>query len=65
MLIDYLCNNLTLIKQISGDDDLLLSTYDNLQKIKTSKSKLANGVELLVNSPQFGEALKKILHSNW
>jgi len=37
----------------------LLSTYDNLQKIKTSKSKLTNGVELLVNSPKFGEAFEK------
>ena len=56
VLIDYLTNNLTLIKEISGNDELLLSTYDNLQKIKTNKSKLANGVELLVNSPTFGKA---------
>ena len=59
VLINYLSNNLTLIKEISGNDDLLLSSYDNLQKIRTSKTKLANGIELLVNSPQFGEAFKK------
>ena len=57
-MIDYLCNNLTLIKEISGNDELLLSTYDNLQKIRTNKSKLANGIELLVNSPKFGEAFQ-------
>jgi len=34
----------------------LLATYDDLQKIKTNKSKLANGIELLVNSPKFGKA---------
>ena len=57
-MINYLSNNLTLIKEISGNDDLLLSSYDNLQKIRTNKTKLANGIELLVNSPQFGEAFK-------
>ena len=59
MLIDYLCNNLTLIKEISGNDELLLTTYDDLQKIRTNKSKLNNGVELLVNSPKFGDAFEK------
>jgi len=39
-LINYLSNNLTLIKEISGNDDLLLSSYDDLQKIRTSKTKL-------------------------
>ena len=56
VLIDYLSNNLTLIKEISGNDELLLSSYDNLKKIKSNKAKLQNGVELLVNSPQFGKA---------
>jgi hypothetical protein len=37
---------------------LLLESYETLQKIKTSKPKLANGIELLINSPQFGEAFK-------
>ena len=59
VLIDHLSNNLTLIKEISGNDDLLLSSYDNLQKIKSNKSKLANGIELLVNSPQFANAFPK------
>ena len=54
----YLTNNLTLIKEISGNDDLLLESYQTLQSIRTNKSKLANGIELLVNSPQFGEAFK-------
>jgi len=58
VLINYLSNNLTLIKEISGNDDLLLSSYDDLQKIRSNKTKLANGIELLVNSPQFGEAFK-------
>lgn len=58
VLIDYLCNNLGLIKDISGNDELLLSSYDNLVKIKTNKDKLRNGIELLVNSPQFGTAFK-------
>ena len=58
VLINYLTNNLTLIKEISGNDDLLLESYETLQKIKTSKPKLANGIELLINSPQFGEAFK-------
>jgi len=58
VLINYLTNNLTLIKEISGNDDLLLESYETLQKIKSNKSKLANGIELLVNSPQFGEAFK-------
>ena len=52
-------NALPLIKEISGNDELLLSSYDDLQKIRTSKTKLNNGIELLVNSPQFGEAFKK------
>ena len=56
VLIDYLTNNLPLIKEISGNDELLLATYDDLQKIKSNKSKLANGVELLVNSTTFGKA---------
>jgi hypothetical protein len=55
VLIDYLTNNLTLIKEISGNDELLLESYDNLQKVKSNKIKLANGIELLVNSPQFGK----------
>ncbi len=55
VLIDYLTNNLTLIKEISGNDELLLQSYGNLQKIRSNKSKLANGIELLVNSPQFGK----------
>ena len=59
VLINYLTNNLTLIKEISGNDDLLLESYQTLQSIKTNKAKLANGIELLVNSPQFGEAFKK------
>ena len=59
VLIDHLSNNLSLIKEISGNDDLLLTSYDNLQKIKSNKSKLANGVELLVNSPQFANAFSK------
>jgi len=58
VLIDYLSNNLTLIKDISGNDELLLSSYDDLQKIRSNKSKLSNGIELLVNSPQFGAAFK-------
>ena len=58
VLIDYLSNNLTLIKEISGNDELLLSSYDDLQKIRSNKSKLSNGIELLVNSPQFGTAFK-------
>ena len=58
VLIDYLSNNLTLIKEISGNDELLLSTYDHLQKIRTNKSKLENGIELLVNSPKFGEVFQ-------
>jgi hypothetical protein len=58
VLIDYLSNNLTLIKEISGNDELLLSSYDDLQKIRSNKSKLSNGIELLVNSPQFGDAFK-------
>ena len=37
---------------------MLLESYKTLQSIKTNKSKLANGIELLVNSPQFGEAFK-------
>ena len=56
VLIDYLTNNLPLIKEISGNDELLLATYDDLQKIKSNKSKLANGIELLVNSTTFGKA---------
>ncbi len=58
VLINHLCNNLTLIKEISGNDDLLLESYQTLQSIRTNKTKLANGIELLVNSPQFGEAFK-------
>ena len=58
VLINYLTNNLTLIKDISGNDDLLLESYQTLQSIKSNKTKLANGIELLVNSPQFGEAFK-------
>ena len=58
VLINQLTNNLTLIKDISGNDDLLLESYETLQKIRTNKTKLANGIELLVNSPQFGEAFK-------
>ena len=58
VLINHLTNNLTLIKDISGNDDLLLESYETLQKIKTNKAKLSNGIELLVNSPQFGEAFK-------
>ena len=54
-MIDYLTNNLPLIKEISGNDELLLATYDDLQKLN-NKSKLANGVELLVNSSTFGKA---------
>ena len=49
---------MTLIKEISGNDELLLSAYDNLQKIRSSRSKLANGIELLVNSSAFGKAFK-------
>ena len=45
VLIDYLSNNLTLIKEIS-----------------TNRTKLNNGVELLVNSPQFGKAFKDRFH---
>ncbi len=58
VLIDFLCNNLSLIKDISGNDELLLSSYDNLLKIKSNKIKLQNGVELLVNSSQFGVAFE-------
>ena len=58
VLINHLTNNLTLIKDISGNDDLLLESYQTLQSIKSNKTKLANGIELLVNSPQFGEAFK-------
>ena len=58
VLINHLTNNLTLIKDISGNDDLLLESYETLQKIRTNKAKLSNGIELLVNSPQFGEAFK-------
>ena len=58
VLINHLSNNLTLIKEISGNDDLLLESYQTLQSIRTNKTKLANGIELLVNSPQFGEAFK-------
>ena len=58
VLINHLTNNLTLIKEISGNDDLLLESYQTLQSIRTNKTKLANGIELLVNSPQFGEAFK-------
>ena len=57
-MIDFLSNNLTLIKDISGNDELLLSSYDNLQKIKSNKDKLKNGIELLVNSNQFAEAFQ-------
>ena len=59
VLIDHLSNNLSLIKEISGNDDLLLTSYDDLKKIKSNKSKLANGIELLVNSPQFANAFSK------
>jgi len=59
VLIDYLCNNLTLIKEISGKDELLLSSYADIQRIRTNRTKLNNGVELLVNSPQFGSAFSK------
>ena len=58
VLIDYLSNNLTLIKEISGNDELLLSSYGNLQKIRSNKTKLNNGIELLVNSNQFANAFK-------
>ena len=58
VLINYLTNNISLIKEISGNDDLLLESYETLQSIKNDKSKLANGIELLVNSPRFGEAFK-------
>ena len=58
VLINHLSNNLTLIKEISGNDDLLLESYQTLQSIRTNKAKLANGIELLVNSSQFGEAFK-------
>ena len=58
VLIDFLCSNLTLIKDISGNDDLLLSSYDNLVKIKNNELKLQNGIELLVNSPQFATAFE-------
>jgi hypothetical protein len=58
VLINHLTNNLTLIKEISGNDELLLESYQTLQSIRTNKTKLANGIELLVNSPQFGEAFK-------
>ena len=58
VLINYLTNNLTLIKEISGNDDLLLESYQTLQSIRSNKTKLANGIELLVNSPRFGEAFK-------
>ena len=58
VLINHLSNNLTLIKEISGNDDLLLESYQTLQSIRTNKTNLANGIELLVNSPQFGEAFK-------
>ena len=37
VLINYLTNNLTLIKEISGNDELLLSSYDNLQKLNQIK----------------------------
>ena len=43
VLIDYLSNNLTLIKDISGNDELLLSSYDDLQKIR----ELADSLTLL------------------
>ncbi len=62
VLIDYLCNNLTLIKEISGNDELLLRSYDDLQQIRTNRTKLNNGVELLVNSPQFAQAFKDRFH---
>ena len=62
VLIDYLCNNLTLIKEISGNDELLLRSYGDLQQIRTDRTKLNNGVELLVNSPQFGKAFKDRFH---
>ena len=58
-MINYLTNNLTLIKEISGNDDLLLESYQTLQSIRTNKSKLANGIELLVNSSTIWEAFKK------
>ena len=58
MLRLILSNNLTLIKDISGNDELLLSSYDNLQKIKSNKDKLKNGIELLQNSNQFVEAFQ-------
>jgi hypothetical protein len=58
VLIDFLCSNLTLIKDISGNDDLLLNSYDNLVKIKNNELKLQNGIELLVNSPQFATAFE-------
>ena len=39
----------------------VLESYQTLQSIRTNKTKLANGIELLVNSSQFGEALKIVL----
>ena len=49
-----------MIKEISGNDDLLLESYQTLQSIKSNTNQnLANGIELLVNSSQFGEAFKK------
>ena len=58
VLIDFLSENLDLIKEISGNDELLLSSYDNLIKVKSNKAKLKNGIELLVNSSQFGSAFQ-------
>ena len=37
VLINYLTNNLTLIKDISGNDDLLIRKLSNLQSIKQTK----------------------------
>lgn len=56
VLIKYLSSNLPLVKEISGNDELLQSTFDDLETIKDDPEKIRNGIELLVNSPEFSKA---------
>ncbi len=56
VLIKFLSNNLPLVQEISGNDELLQSTFDDLETIKDDEEKIRNGIELLVNSPEFSKA---------
>ena len=64
ILINFLCENIELIKHLSISDPVLQDAYAQLESIKNKGDKIEvrNAVEIIVNSKEFADAYANRFH---